>query len=306
MSRPVPEPVELPTAMGEWIDAHLPGVCESVEMVADTQRSFVVRLSSAGETFYFKSDRILPPPEAVVLARLARRWPARVPPVVAVDEERGWSLTRDVGAIGLDGATTDTWCRVAAGFAAVQCDPGLDASAWLALGCRDLRGRALFASIETMLADFEDQIDVTKQVALRAALPRIESACDALATDGIPATLVHQDLVPVNIVVRDGEPVFLDWSDTVVGHPFFGFDRLLDSCWNDVDRKAAVIDAYLAGFTHVAEPEHLRASFDRVLSLRVLYECVRWHHELAEIDVSSDHAVLLRKDALAGLSLVAR
>jgi hypothetical protein len=78
-----------------------------------------------------------------------------------------------------------------------------------------------------------------------------------------------------------------------------------DACWSDAPRKAAVIDAYLAAFDGAATPERLRASFQRVLQLRVLYEGVRWRDEIAALDPASPAAEKLRADQLVGLRMMA-
>lgn len=288
----------------DWIQAQADVV--SHETVVSTPRSTVIRCATRDGDLYFKADHILPPPECVVVSRIAGSRPALVPEIVATDEVRGWSLTRDAGRQGLLDAETHVWCDVARAFADVQRNSGATADEWRNLGCRDLRGMRLLDAIDSMVAGAESDLSSEERERLGEKRGRVEAACRALAEDAVPAQLVHQDLVPVNIVFGATGPVFIDWSDTVVGHPFFGFDRLLDSCWTDAERKAAVIDAYLSGFDGVDSEEGLRASFAHVLSLRVLYECVRWHHELAEIEPGTRHAVAMRADMLVGLRLVAR
>ena len=297
--------VALPDGAHEWVASYLPESIESAEVINATQRSTVVRLRTDGRVCFFKADHILPPAEAIVIGRLAPRWPNHIVPVIALDEARGWSLSEDAGRTGLDDANTDDWCRLVDRFGRVQQATGLSADEWVALGCRDLRGERLFSAIDAMLADCRSEVGEKLWSRIESLRPKISEACNDLANDGIPATLVHQDLVPVNIILRDGVPVFLDWSDTVIGHPFFGCDRLLDSCWNEPERKAAVIDAYLGAFEGVVSEERLRASFKRVLWLRVLYEDVRWHHEIAELDPESEPAQRLGRDMIGGVRMVA-
>lgn len=295
-----------------WIHAHLPAPCSAAETVRQAARSTVVRLDTDDGALYFKADHILPPPEAVIISRLAQHNPQFVPRVLAVEETNGWSLTQDAGATGptsLDEESTDVWRAVARAFGELQRNTGLGPDGWAAVGCRDLRGPKLFESFRAMIehasALSDPGLDASDRAALQRLLPRIEEACDDLMSDGLPATLVHQDLVPENLIWNAGQVVFLDWSDTVVGHPFFGLDRLLDSCWSDRGRKAAVIGDYLAGFEDFASPERLRQSFDRVLWLRVLYEDLRWHHEILALPPSSEQAQRLRLDQLHGLRMVA-
>ena len=66
-----------------------------------------------------------------------------------------------------------------------------------------------------------------------------------------------------------------------------------------------MIDAYLECFEGVAPAAELRESFGCVLRRRVLYEDLRWHHEILAIDPGSEHAERLRRDIVAGLTAVA-
>lgn len=301
-------PIELPEGALAWLHEHLPSRLQRSEGVRETARSTVLRLKTDEGDCYFKADHILPPPEATILARLAESRPEQVAPLVAVDEARGWSVTRDAGSTSptcLDDATTEEWCSVARAFAELQRSTGLTADEWKDLGCRDHRGPKLFVAFVEMIETASPLLNTSEQEALQRLLPTVEESCSDLASDGLASTLVHQDLVPENLIWRDGRAVFLDWSDTVVGHPFFGLDRLLDFCWSDAERKSAVIHAYLEGFAGEASAERLQASFQRVLSLRVLYEDLRWHHEIQALPQESEHAARLRADQLAGLRMVA-
>ncbi len=299
----------LPGDAARWIDTHLPAACRGAETVRQTARSTVVRLTTDAGILYFKADHILPPPEAAIVGRLVRHTPNLVPGVVAVHETQGWSLTADGGSTGptsLDDQPTEVWCAVARAFGSLQRNTGHGPDDWVAIGCRDLRGPRRFEAMRAMIEHASPELEDSDRDALHRLLPRIEEACDDLSHDGVPATLVHQDLVPENLIWNGGQVAFLDWSDTVVGHPFFGLDRLLDSCWSDAQRKAAVIADYLTGFEEAASPERLRRSFDRVLWLRVLYEDLRWHHEILALPSTSEQARRLRLDQLHGLAMVAR
>jgi len=289
----------------EWLERSAPGEVRGVEVLRDTARSLVARATTGDGALYLKHDRILPPPECAVVARLAERSPSSVPQLVAADEALGLGLSVGAGAAGLDGAPTTAWCRVTRTLGEMQRETLVDADEWVGIGCRDLRGAHLHEALLEMLDAARGHVPEHVADRLDAQRPRIAEACDDLADDGIPAGLVHQDVVPENVVVRGDRVVVLDWSDTVVGHPFFACDRLLDACWGDATRKQAVIDAYLGAFEGVAPVERLRASFARVLSLRVLYEDLRWHHEIAAVGDDADHVTRLRNDIAVGLTMVA-
>jgi hypothetical protein len=297
----------LPAGARGWIADHLAPEDAVVSVERDAARGVVARVRTASRDAWFKADISPSPPEAAVLDRLGRTAPRHVAPLVAADLARGWTLTEHVGAEGLDDADTDTWCSVARALAEVQRENGLTSAEWLAVGCRDLTGAALRTTIDAVITAGAPDLDADERERLDALAPRIDEACDDLDGDGIADALVHRDVVPCNVVIRDdGSPVLIDWSDTVVGHPFFALDRLLDHCWTDADRKAAVIDAYLGAFDGVTDAARRRASFDRVLWLRVFYEGVRWLDEIADLDSDDEHAVRLRADMVHGLRLVAR
>ena len=79
----------------------------------------------------------------------------------------------------------------------------------------------------------------------------------------------------------DAGVCIFDWSDVVLGHPFFACDRLLDACWSDAVRKATIVDACLAAWRDLASLDTLRAEFAACQKLRVLYEGLRWTDEIA-------------------------
>jgi len=77
---------------------------------------------------------------------------------------------------------------------------------------------------------------------LAHAVPALEAACRRAV---FPATLVHGDFHPGNVVFDDdGGVVIFDWSDACVAHPLF--DLHLFTFWSDDVRP--LVDAYSAGW----------------------------------------------------------
>ncbi len=97
-----------------------------------------------------------------------------------------------------------------------------------------------------------------------------------------------------------------DWSDTVLGHPFFSFDRLLDECWSDEERKSAAIQAYLEAWSDVADSDALLAEFKRCQRLRVLYEALRWYDEIRYLPPTAPNHRLLQADLRTGVVTMLR
>jgi aminoglycoside phosphotransferase (APT) family kinase protein len=55
----------------------------------------------------------------------------------------------------------------------------------------------------------------------------IKSALLAFIDTGIPDTLLHGDIGHGNIIASSNGPVFLDWAETYIGHPFVTAEHLL-------------------------------------------------------------------------------
>jgi hypothetical protein len=67
----------------------------------------------------------------------------------------------------------------------------------------------------------------TEAEALRARIPELVEACRSLARSPLPASLEHGDLTPDQVIVGEMGPVFLDWSDGSITHPFLSAASVL-------------------------------------------------------------------------------
>ena len=67
---------------------------------------------------------------------------------------------------------------------------------------------------------------------------QIEEALSLSADLGIPDALGHLDLNPGNVIVSEGQCVFLDWAEAYVGNPLFSFQYLVEHF-----RRMAGVDA---------------------------------------------------------------
>ena len=157
--------------------------------------------------------------EPHLTARLARRWPDRLPLVLAHDEERRWLLLADAGEpLGL-GCGAEPWVSVLPGYAELQRDETAHAAEHLRLAVPDRRTVSFPALYEDMLGH-ELPIGGADAARLRAFAPRFAELCVELAASGVPETIQHDDLHGMNVFPRDGTPRILDWGDSCVSHPF--------------------------------------------------------------------------------------
>jgi Phosphotransferase enzyme family len=66
----------------------------------------------------------------------------------------------------------------------------------------------------------------------------LKNACDALIDLSIPASLVHNDLNPSNILYDGHRCVITDWAEAGVGNPFLAFEHLSRLASFDAERQA--------------------------------------------------------------------
>ena len=99
---------------------------------------------------------------------------------------------------------------------------------------------------------------------LRSAGPELAAACEALDASPVGPSLDHGDLSAGQVIIGEMGPVFLDWSDATVTHPFLAAASFLDDpAGVPADLRQRLEAAYLDGWTASAP----RATTTRALEL---------------------------------------
>jgi aminoglycoside phosphotransferase (APT) family kinase protein len=114
----------------------------------------------------------------------------------------------------------------------------------------------------------EKQTKVSPRVLSRSELvllgEQIEEAL-CLSTDfGIPDALGHLDLNPGNVIVSEGDSVFLDWAEAYVGNPLFSFQYLVEHYRRmagvNVTTELGLTSAYAEEWQSLVSPENLASA----------------------------------------------
>lgn len=170
--------------------------------------------------------------EPAVLRLVDHVAPGLVPPLVAAGDEGRMILAHVPGEDGY-GADARVCAAIAAAFHPVQEHFAGRVAPLLAAGVPDRRAldlafaRPYFATVNGLRELVED-------------LPRRMAA---VASCGLPDTLVHGDLHPGNVRIgSSGRLTLLDWGDSVVGNPAYDILRLVEG----LDEPAAVLSAWAA------------------------------------------------------------
>jgi hypothetical protein len=235
-----------------WIDERVERTGD-VELMLARPWSAIVRVPTAEGDAWFKENAPASAYEPALTELLAETRPDALPDTIAWEGPR--ILTKDAGPRlrnVLDaGATEPSWKEILPLYAELQIGFMDVAERALDLGTPDDRPELL---PERYAALGGDRLDV-----VRAAAERLAGS--------LPPTVAHMEAHDGNIFVRDGEPVFIDWAEAVVTHPFVGPLLLLRSATDrlgyepgspEVDRLR---DLYLEPFANFAPPAELRQLF---------------------------------------------
>jgi hypothetical protein len=251
LTAPWDEPAWLHGAIA-WIDERVARTGD-VELTLARPWSAIVRVPTTDGDAWFKENGPASAFEPALTERLVQLRPDCLPEVIASEGPR--VLTRHVGPRlrGLldSGATEPSWTMILPLYGELQIDFMQVVDEALALGTPDDRPELLPERYATLGGD---------------RMGPVRLAADRL-TGSMPLTVAHMEAHDGNIFVRDGRPVFIDWAEAVVTHPFVGPLLALRSATEragyhpgspEVERLR---DRYLEPFTRFASLGELRALF---------------------------------------------
>jgi hypothetical protein len=266
--------------------------------------STVLRVPTHQGDIYFKAVSPADPHEPALLEALANWRPDCVPEVLAIDTGRLWVLMRDAGHM-LRGAIRPSrdsgpWLPILPMYSRLQIDLAARVPDLLALGVPDRRLSVLPTLYEPLLADVDvlriDQphgLTADQYRRLLDLSPRVRELCDELAGYGIPETLNHGDLNDGNVLLQDGRPVFIDWGDSCVSHPFYSLRTVLVSAEISLGLEEGAVelrplrDAYLEPWRRYGSHEELLRALDVAGKLASINGAMTWHRLVSRLEGSA-------------------
>jgi hypothetical protein len=233
----------------------------------------LVRFETSGPAVWFKAVGEPNLREFRITLELARLVPQYIPPILAARPQwNGW-LALEVEGTNL-GETQDTqhWNTAASALAKLQIESIGRFGTLVDSGARNLGASALLKLVRPFLDAMgqlmEKQTKVSPRVLSRSELvllgEQIEEAL-CLSTDfGIPDALGHLDLNPGNVIVSEGDSVFLDWAEAYVGNPLFSFQYLVEHYRRmagvNVTTELGLTSAYAEEWQSLVSPENLASA----------------------------------------------
>jgi hypothetical protein len=209
-----------------------------------------VRVPTAEGDVWFKEAAPSLAFEPALTEVLAGRYPDSVPRVLAAEGPR--MLTADAGPrlrTLLDGGEpAPSWEEIVALYAELQIELAEELDAVLALGVPDSRPEVFDQSLG----------------------------------GPVPLSLIHEEVHDGNVHVRQGRPVFIDWAEASVSHPFAGLTNTLRAFTDRYGHEPGgpevlrIRDAYLEPWTRYAPLDELRALFTEGYALGMLVRALTW------------------------------
>jgi hypothetical protein len=237
--------------------------------------------------------------EPILHQTLNAEVPEFVAPVLAADLTRGWLLLDDAGtslgtsaeSAGRQPCGDPRFLRAMTTYASLQEQLRHRVDELVAQGLPDARPRALPGVFDQLLASLGRRARDTGDGGAAALLVRIAAArpsvvdlaarCEARA-----GSVDHNDLHPWNVLVRDGQIVFLDWGDAMAAHPYASLLVPLRIARTESRENAdAVMAAYGQGRDEAIDPAELAA----VARLAVIARAWTWQRSLALTVGLSEH-----------------
>jgi len=298
---------------GTWIHAELQRqdiyVTGMLEQPQGGFSSTVLRVPSTAGDIYFKACGPGFGHEPALTASLWRWRPDCMPPVLAVDLQRGWMLTPALG-VSLRSIVQATrvlqhWQRVLSLYAEVQIDLTSRINEILELGALDRRLTVLPHRYEQLLTDTDalrlghpGGLSAEEYQSLRRFAPEFQAMCEQLAGYRIPETLHHEDFHDANIFVRGSHYTFADWGEGGVAHPFFTLlvtSRVV--AWRlglveDAPELVHLRDIYLEPWSRFESRENLIAAFGLAYRVGMVCRALTWRRIVAGLGepVSAEYA----------------
>ena len=237
--------------------------------------SSAIRFETDGGRLWFKVNGPGIRYEAALVDLLSRVVPDLVPPLVADDTDRAWTLTRDAGPVLRSVAPAEKlwewWEGLVVRYAEAQVELAQHREAVLAAGVPEASPATLPGQAREVLADLAGRAPsdggLTREevAAVEALLPEYDEWCAALAGSGVPDSVQHDDLHSSNICWNGSVDTarIIDWGDTSFGSPLATMLCTMNSIafhsGREVDDPLVlrVRDAYLEPFTAFAPRSEL-------------------------------------------------
>lgn len=313
LALPPDSPVTPAWTMPGWYDEALPWIDSRTARTGPAAQvrswglSNVLRIPTADGDVYFKalahSSTVRPARvdalpllfahEPLLLQRLSEERPDAVPAPLAIDEQRAWMLLPDLGSPLADEPDISVWIDAVRGHARLQRSYADQPDRLLGFSCVDRRLAVLDAELDRLFGPnpATDRLGSAERARLPRRAEQLREAITELAAIGVPETLLHGDLHPRNLAVRDGRVLAFDWTDAAVSHPFLDLVTFFEER-SPLSMDPLLMDAYLAEWEEYASHSDLRRALELAKELGALHQTMTSLHLPDHVSGPSSESML--------------
>jgi hypothetical protein len=231
---------------------------------------------SSGHKMWFKAVGEPNKREYALTVELTRRFPANLPKLLAIIPEwNGWVM-ENVEGVPLNESSSIEPCEQALTVLAVMQKEVASYTASLSsIGAKDWTCARIASLSEPFFREarraMQEQTSTRSKPLSESELYRLErdihSALNELMNGGIPETLVHADIGHGNVIATPEGPVFLDWAETAIGHPFLSAEYLLADLARSNSTLAAAVPTLRSHYAALWKTHARQGDLDTVTLL---------------------------------------
>ncbi|MEL7436668.1 MAG: phosphotransferase, partial [Chloroflexota bacterium] len=179
-------------------------------------------------------------------------------------------------------------------YAKIQRDLVKSSQSLVALGVPDRNVDYLASQIQRLINDLPDTLSDNEGKQLKRIAPTLRGMCYELVDLNLPLTLTHGDFWAGNVVISDDEkhiPIFFDWSDASISHPFFDAVTFLEDVADNLphveNAHDILLDAYLEEWASFNMRQNLRHAYALASVLAYLHQALFYYvHILPSIETA--------------------
>ncbi len=236
--------------------------------------SYVARMSVGQKMYWFKASPGFFSTETPLTDWLSNQFPEISPSVLATDKENNWVLMEDFGPTNFSVISNG---NILAKYLQLLGDMQVSC----AQKTSELRYIGLKERTLTELLEFIDWLDsepaevgsmgIDHLRSMKQSLPDLRNSSERLLRHSVPLSIEHGDLDASNAFIplrsRNNTPTYMDWSDAVIGHPFF----TMSSFWGLSIKHGIITNSYLKSFGEFNSEDGLIAEYKETTTLSALW-----------------------------------
>ena len=227
--------------------------------------SYVASVPTNQGIYWFKAAPHFFPVESALTNWLHQNFSYITPSVVGIEKSQNWMLMEDFQGADFNGISNRNklfeYLKLL-GELQSECSDRSGELETLGLQRNDPRLLVEFIDwLNSRPQDIYIGLDKEQRNSLIGSLPALRDSAAELVNTKIPPTLEHGDMDASNAFVTNrgnvNRPIFMDWSDAVIRHPFF----TMSSFWGLGVDEEFVAESYLKAFTRFSPMEDLRKEY---------------------------------------------